>query len=477
MKTNLLPIMQKRGDNMDNLTHAKSSLIVLLVAILTISCINLRVSYAILTQPPQDTIPLHTYYVATNGDDTSPGTLDKPFKSWSKAWSVVVAGDLVYVRGGVYYPDPNKYCSIILAGKNGEPGKYIRFFAYPGETPVLDCSNISYVGELRGVKFKGDYCYFKGLEIRGIPQFQSPLTGKGFFCVGFSAYDCNNNVFENLNIHNNGCSGFMLTGNSNNNLLLNSDFHHNYDPYTYSSDEKPYPGGNADGVGMGSIPKDCSNIVSGCRFWWNSDDGIDLYGCEGVVIIKNCWSFWNGYQPGSYISAGDGVGFKLGKTVEPNDNTPKRIITNCIAYANRTTGFSQNSGSAMMVLYNNTAYKNHKFGYWFQDYPLKHIIKNNISYSNNNGVYPECYISKESDQTNNSWNGFIITDADFVSVDSLGIDGKRIVGNILPNINFLKLAQTSGLIARGVNVGLPFSGETPDIGAWQSTYFNLRIKQ
>ena len=45
---------------------------------------------------------ISTYYVATNGKDTNPGTLDLPFKTIQHAVSVLDAGDSVYIRGGTY---------------------------------------------------------------------------------------------------------------------------------------------------------------------------------------------------------------------------------------------------------------------------------------------------------------------------------------------------------------------------------------
>ena len=42
------------------------------------------------------------YFVATNGDDSNAGTLDKPFATLQKAQSKVVPGDTVYIRGGEY---------------------------------------------------------------------------------------------------------------------------------------------------------------------------------------------------------------------------------------------------------------------------------------------------------------------------------------------------------------------------------------
>ncbi|HPM03456.1 MAG TPA: hypothetical protein PK816_14960, partial [Candidatus Cloacimonadota bacterium] len=40
----------------------------------------------------------------TGGSDTNPGTKDRPWATWQKAFNSAIAGDTVYFRGGVWYP-------------------------------------------------------------------------------------------------------------------------------------------------------------------------------------------------------------------------------------------------------------------------------------------------------------------------------------------------------------------------------------
>lgn len=47
--------------------------------------------------------PKHTYYVSNEGDDSSDGSMKKPFKTIAYAVSVLVPGDVLYIRGGEYY--------------------------------------------------------------------------------------------------------------------------------------------------------------------------------------------------------------------------------------------------------------------------------------------------------------------------------------------------------------------------------------
>ncbi len=88
------------------------------------------------------------YFVAPDGDDNNPGTLDSPWGSWQKAFETAMPGDTVYFRGGVWYPSSTAYGNNITlisskwskpVGHNGEPGNPICYFNYPGETPILDC--------------------------------------------------------------------------------------------------------------------------------------------------------------------------------------------------------------------------------------------------------------------------------------------------------------------------------------------------
>ncbi|KYF75479.1 hypothetical protein BE17_33665, partial [Sorangium cellulosum] len=74
------------------------------------------------------------YYVATNGSDSNPGTLDRPFKTISKGVNAANAGDTVYIRGGTY----TGWSNGIHPTKSGTQAAWITFRAYPGELPILD---------------------------------------------------------------------------------------------------------------------------------------------------------------------------------------------------------------------------------------------------------------------------------------------------------------------------------------------------
>jgi len=82
-----------------------------------------------------------TLYVATDGDDTNPGTFDKPVRTLARARDLVrtknrtMDGDItVYVRGGTYSQQ-----STLTFGSadSGEAPHYVRYAAYRAERPVI----------------------------------------------------------------------------------------------------------------------------------------------------------------------------------------------------------------------------------------------------------------------------------------------------------------------------------------------------
>ncbi len=67
-----------------------------------------------------------TIYVATNGSDANNGTINSPYRTLSKAISVLTAGDVCIIRGGVY-EEP------FVISKNGNSNNYITIKAMDGE--------------------------------------------------------------------------------------------------------------------------------------------------------------------------------------------------------------------------------------------------------------------------------------------------------------------------------------------------------
>lgn len=74
-------------------------------------------------------------------------------------------------------------------------------------------------------------------------------------------------------------------------------------------------------------------------------------------------------------------------------------------------------------------------------------------------------------QATNSWmTGFSVSAADFVSLDTTGVSAPRKADGSLPDVAFVHLAEGSDLIDRGTNVEIPYNGNGPDLGAFESDF-------
>jgi len=71
------------------------------------------------------------YYVAPNGSDSNPGTLQRPFSSINKGAALLDPGDTLYLRAGTYH-------QTVYVGGSGTAGLPITIAGYPGEEAIID---------------------------------------------------------------------------------------------------------------------------------------------------------------------------------------------------------------------------------------------------------------------------------------------------------------------------------------------------
>lgn len=389
-----------------------------------------------------------SYYISPSGNDSNNGSINAPFFTLNKAWSVVKAGDVIYARGGVYRFNSRQN----LTGKSGTSSDSIKIYAYPGENPVFTKSSSfttpSFPVSL--IYIKANYLHLRDLEVAHFTQASTAVW------YGIAMVGSNHNKIERINSHHNG-HGMGIRNECSHNLILNSDFHHNNDPLTSY--------GNADGLAIAYHSSSVENTVRGCRMWNNSDDGLDLWDNNGNLILENSWAWKNGYKSDG-STAGDGCGFKFGKTTTENGSTFRRTVRNNIAVYNRSRGYMQNSANVRFNFYNNIAWKNNK-GVVFSTFNLAHVFRNNIVFENGenwNGDF-----SRSVRDHNSNDPAPLASSSDFVSVDTAGMNSKRKSNGELPDLGFMRLASGSDLIDAGVNVGLAFNGNAPDLGVYEST--------
>ncbi len=408
--------------------------------------------------PTPTRVPGIVLYVAPNGSDSNAGTtIDQPLFSLSKAAAMVGPGSTIYMRGGTYY-----YTATVSLAATGTAGQPIQVLAYNGEKPILNYQNWhpateTLRGAARGIKVEQSarYWYLKGLEICYAPD-------NGVKCEG------GHTTFEQCVFHHNGDSGLQIGLNKEDytvnpdpeNLaaytrVINSDSYRNADPATDYE--------NADGFAC-KLYAGRGNYFYGCRAWENCDDGWDCYQTEDQIVFEYCWSWHNGDPTlwGFSSFNGDGNGFKLG-----GDNTYcPMTLTNCVALNcnwGALGGFAYNNNTAPFTMYNLTAIN---CGRPYKLSQNGNIVKNCIDY---NGTRPAPKdISTSTTQVANTWNlGITVTPNDFVSIAEADAAAPRQADGSLPNNGFAKLAANSQLIDKGVNVGLPYLGAAPDLGAYE----------
>ena len=459
------------------------------------------------------------YYVATDGKDTNAGSKEKPFATLNKANAVVQAGDTVWIRGGVYdlkdtvyYKRYRMTAGILLTASGESDDNRIHYLAYPSERPIFDGANLpigqghshSDAGVIDSVTYtspiviSAKYLHLKGFEVRNTPMKHN--SNSGIFL-----YASKHIFLEQIDSHHNAGPGFFINDGASDgggHIVLNCDAHDNYDPTGRQGD-----GENADGFGAHyQEPGDGDTTkFIGCRSWWNSDDGFDFINQEFPVVLENCYAMGNGY---SYYGTqspknGNGHGIKMGESTLGGGH---HLIQYCVAWKNKSTGFYANYTGAGSRWFNNTSYMNvgHAFSMASTTFdaegnrtadvaPLTgdnaHVLKNNIAFPNKLSQIGECWyktatIDKYVDcpaGENNTWNfNLDLTEDDFESLDDPsmtvtgkdlskipGILGPRNADGSIPNVGFLKLKEGSRAIDKGVDVGMPFAGAAPDLGAYE----------
>ena len=371
------------------------------------------------------------YYVASDGRDSNPGTLESPFRTLPAAIDVAMPGDIIVVRGGLY-----ACSSSISIDTSGEAGRPICLRAYPDETPVFDFS----AAKGDGFLITGAYWHIKGLTVTGAEYWGIVVETKGG----------HHNILEQLTAYANRGTGVYVLNGAANNLIVNCDSYRNFDPQTNGENADGFAAARALGKG---------NVLIGCRAWNNADDGFDSGMGDAGVRLENCYFWSNGENIwGHPCFTGNGNGFKLGSGTH--------VLIRCLALDHPVRGFKLQREATGVTLYNCTAFRNrtnYQFVWPTSDIE-KNILRNCLSFKGRIQIKPEV------DDKHNSWNEAVsveITEDDFLSLDDSISTRVRNPDGSLPENDFLRLAPGSGAIDAGKDIGLPFVGKAPDLGAFE----------
>lgn len=392
------------------------------------------------TTDGKNTAISNTYSFRT-GENTS--SIDGPVVSTSQeildAIAAAIPGENIYVHGGNYTFD-----STIEIGTSGGAGNMITLMAYPydDDRPKFDFSSMSENSSNRGIELNASYWHIKGIDIYNAGDNGMQITGS-------------NNIIEFCTFSKCSDTGLQLNSGASNNTILNCDSYFNAD----STLE------NADGFAA-KLDVGTGNKFVGCRAWQNLDDGWDGYlrNADNVTTTyENCWSIMNGYLEDGTASGGDGNGFKTGGS-DNKDLKHNAVYIRCIAVGNFADGFDHNSNRGDVTLYNCSAYDNgQNYGFGNTNPLEKLTIKNSNTLGGVGSIN-----AATLDVTNNSWmEGFDTTPDDFQSLDYSELMGPRKEDGSLPDVSFFHLTSGSDLIDGGVDVGLPYNGSAPDLGAFE----------
>jgi hypothetical protein len=392
------------------------------------------------------------FYVAPDGDDDNPGTLESPFATVERGQMAASAGDTVLIRGGVYMFAGGDDTIGVELTKSGAPDQPIRYFAYPGETPIFDLFGLTPNARVTGIDVHCSWIHIRGLEVRGTQQV---IVGDSW---GVRIRG-DNNLIEHLDVHDNEAPGIFISSGANN-VVLNCDSHHNYDPLE--------DGGNADGFGCHSTGG--GNVLRGCRAWENSDDGYDFINAAGACTVEQSWAFRNGWIPDTNMTGANGAGFKAGGYGNPA-NTPAsgaahHVVRFNVAFGNRAIGFYANYHPGSIDFLNNTAFDNPS------NYDMRvatgssssHTLRNNIVAGSGNEIVS---LSGGTDDSN-SWSlPVTVSNDDFESLDKMLAYAERNADGSLPSTALARLREDSDLIDKGDDLGFDFAGTAPDLGAFE----------
>jgi hypothetical protein len=387
------------------------------------------------------------YYVATNGNDTTGnGSISQPYATLAKAVGLANSGNLIYMHGGTY-PTSGK----VSLSRSGVASQPIRVRAFPGEQPIFDCSSAP--SNTVCLSISGSYWYLCGLVITNAGSNAIYISGNNNTverCVSYGA--------RNTGIH---ISGGQGTGTyPSNNLVLNCDVIRSFDAIEHGED--------ADGFSakwnLGS-----NNVFRGCRSWENSDDGWDLWMGNGPVLIENCWAFRNGSNVWHDVGfTGNGNGFKLGGGYI---GASHRLV-GCLAFqnvGNGGNGIDQNNNALGQTVDQNTAWANRarNFNLRHGTNTTPHVVRNNVSMA---GGSADTF-TNTTILVSNSWQ--LITSPavgtnDFLSLDTTWATAPRRDDGGLPEIPFLRPVPGGRLVDKGADLGAPFSGSAPDLGAYET---------
>ena len=274
------------------------------------------------------------FYVSPSGSDANPGTLTQPWKTIKKAASVVLPGDTVYVRGGVY-------TETVVISRSGSAENPIQFLAYQGEKPVVD-GNYVRPGMGNGlINLDGDWIILVGFEVLHSQDAGVKLYGR-------------HNTARNIYAHHNRGAGILIQGDYG--TVENSQIWRN------SFEENGSPRG---GTGLSAARDEKDGITDyavmrGNIIWENGGEGLSSFQANQILMEGNISH--DNMTVNIYISDSTNVLCQRNFVY----NTPGFTIGDRPAVGIGMGDEKQNPASSNITIINNIAYGNNHNYWWWQ---------------------------------------------------------------------------------------------------------------
>jgi hypothetical protein len=380
------------------------------------------------------------YYVSNSGSDSNSGTSQSsPWKTIAKVQSSLSnlkAGDSVlFQRGGIWYEE------LDINNVNGTSGSPITFGNYgSGNLPVIDGG-----GTVSGTTVSGgrQWC------IGGRSSKMSYVTIDGFECRFTTPYGI---AFVNVA---SGSSGITVqntyihdTGSGDTGYYNELFFFESQGGHPYGTKFLNNKVGNCYGHNCIQIHGDTgSPLIRGNECYGFSHNCIDVKYVQGALVDQNVVHDALGTQSpeNAYYIENDASAYTADVTWTRN-----------IVYGSRITGAfhcHDAGGPVVCNMYNNTVRAGSNYGVFGSAGNVQIHVKNNIF----DGVSPQ------------SGSGFVEWDYnDIVQSTPIGPHDMSVTPQYVnAGANDFHLQSTSPVIDKGVNVGLPYAGSAPDIGAFE----------
>jgi parallel beta-helix repeat protein len=392
------------------------------------------------------TVHAATYYVAANGNDGSAGTLSQPFRTIAKGVSMLVAGDKLYMRGGVY----TEQIDLQTHKKQGSSDNYITIAGYPGESVTIRYTDGE--GGYGGVKARGNlgYLIFENFILDGINQGYN---------TGWSIVDGNHHIIvRNVEIKNVQYNGFYIGPSTSDITIQNCTIHDQISTVSVTPRPRYY------GI---YVSNGATITIEGNKIYNNPGGGIHVYSNPGPisgVVIRGNYIHDNNFLSTSPVG---------GLIVQGNSTNP---ITTTQIYNNVFTknGSASTAGPASGIqisyytndtkVWNNTVYGNRSYGIQvgFDTTTVNAVVQNNISHGN----MAKDYVSYGTGTTYS--NNIISTNPGFLNVDTADF-------RLQTNSPAIDAGVNLSSVSTDINKRARPQGAAYDVGAYEGSGTSVLI--